>query len=266
MPSGRDLYWQQRREVPAFRALMRAMEARFLAELGPLPRPALDVGCGDGQFATTVWGSGRGRLEAGVDFDETMLAEARERGAYDAVVRADAVRLPFPEASFGSVVCNSVLEHLPPLEAVLSEMGRVLRPGGLLAVTVPTDRLNDGLAGYRLLRAIGAAGAARRYQAWFTRVQRHHHMYSPEEWQRRIEEAGFRVTRRTGYFPRGASTWFDPLHAWGVPDLVTRRLLGRWVLCPWRPAFRLEERLLAGYVTQTDPEVAGCCFLVAERA
>ena len=204
----RELYWRQRRDLPAFRALMRAMEARLCAEFGPLPHPVLDLGCGDGHFAVAVWG----RLETGVDADADMLAEARSCGAYDTTVCADATQLPFPEAAFGAVISNSVLEHLPSLEPVLSEIYRVLRPGGRLIITVPTDRLNEGLAGFRILKGLGATGMARRYQAWFTRFQRHYHLDSPAAWQRRLEASGFRVTQCTGYFSREACGWFDLLH------------------------------------------------------
>lgn len=257
----RDLYWRHRRDVPAFRALIRAMEARLYAEFGPLPRPVLDLGCGDGRFAAAVWG----RLETGVDADEKMLAEARACGAYDTTVCADAAYLPFPAAAFGAVISNSVLEHLPCLEPVLSEIHRVLRPGGRLIITAPTDRLNAGLAGFRILKSLGAMRRARCYQAWFTRFQRHCHLDSPEAWQRRIEVAGLRVTQRTGYFSPDACGWFDLLHVWGAPDWLSRRLLGRWVLWPWRPLFYWEERLLARFIGESEPLDAGCCFIAAEK-
>jgi SAM-dependent methyltransferase len=60
-----DLLWQHIKELPAFRGLLRAVEARFyvnaspLSDQGlPLPRPALDVGCGDGHFASVLRSAG----------------------------------------------------------------------------------------------------------------------------------------------------------------------------------------------------------------
>ena len=49
-----DLLWRHLRGVPAFRALLRAVESRFYQDL-ELPRPVLDLGCGDGHFAGTTF-------------------------------------------------------------------------------------------------------------------------------------------------------------------------------------------------------------------
>ena len=50
---------------------------------------------------------------------------------------ASAQELPFPDATFDKVVCTEVLEHVPDDKRALSEMVRVLKPGGLIAVSVP---------------------------------------------------------------------------------------------------------------------------------
>jgi ubiquinone/menaquinone biosynthesis C-methylase UbiE len=72
----------------------------------------------------------------GVDLSSGMLAVARERAAAlgsDVVLReADAQALPFPEASFDTVVCTLSLCAVPDERLVVGEMRRVLRPGGRL--------------------------------------------------------------------------------------------------------------------------------------
>jgi SAM-dependent methyltransferase len=50
----------------------------------------------------------------------------------------DATRLPFPDASFDRIIASEVLEHVPDDGAALSELTRVLRPGGIIAATVPS--------------------------------------------------------------------------------------------------------------------------------
>jgi SAM-dependent methyltransferase len=120
-----DTYEQQLRELPAFRALLRAVEARFYNDL-PMPHPILDLGCGDGHFASVTF---REPLDVGFDPWERPLQEARRRGVYHTLSRADGARMPFPDAAFVTVISNSVLEHIPNVEPVIHEVSRVLRPG-----------------------------------------------------------------------------------------------------------------------------------------
>jgi SAM-dependent methyltransferase len=57
--------------------------------------------------------------------------------AQAAAVAADATRLPFADGSFDAVIVAEILEHVPNDTAALTEVARVLRPGGVIAVTVP---------------------------------------------------------------------------------------------------------------------------------
>ncbi|HUM69980.1 MAG TPA: hypothetical protein PLK31_14170, partial [Chloroflexota bacterium] len=58
-----DLLWRQLKTIPAFRAILRAVEARFYGCV-ELPAPVLDVGCGDGHFSQMTF---PGRIAAGID-------------------------------------------------------------------------------------------------------------------------------------------------------------------------------------------------------
>ncbi|MCP5027769.1 MAG: class I SAM-dependent methyltransferase [Actinomycetia bacterium] len=58
-------------------------------------------------------------------------------GATGSAVQADATRLPFPDGHFDRIIASEVLEHIPDDRAALTELARVLRPGGTIAVTVP---------------------------------------------------------------------------------------------------------------------------------
>jgi SAM-dependent methyltransferase len=61
------------------------------------------------------------------------IAEARFKG----VMRGDATRLPFPDSSFDVVITSEVLEHIQDDITAITEMVRVLKPGGRFAATVP---------------------------------------------------------------------------------------------------------------------------------
>jgi ubiquinone/menaquinone biosynthesis C-methylase UbiE len=105
----------------------------------------LDLGCGEGRHAINVY-LHQQVTAIGVDLNHRDLQTARERFtpfAQDSTKRnfylqqADATRLPFADKSFDKVICSEVLEHIDNYQAVLAEIRRVLKPGGLLAITVP---------------------------------------------------------------------------------------------------------------------------------
>ncbi len=115
------------------------------------PKPGdwiLDAGCGEGRHSFALH-----RMDCRVfalDMDLTSLRKAqyvlREmdkrgegRGKY-LVLRGDNLALPFGQNTFHRIVCAEVLEHIPDDRgAVLELVVRVLKPGGLMAVTVPTS-------------------------------------------------------------------------------------------------------------------------------
>src|SRR5512143_1144572 len=105
-----DLLWRNLKDLPAFRALLRAVEARFYQDL-PLPEPTLDLGCGDAHFASVTFDH---PLAVGVDPWAAPLREARRLRpqTYGLLLQAYGDTLPFPSGHFASAVSNSVLEHI----------------------------------------------------------------------------------------------------------------------------------------------------------
>jgi SAM-dependent methyltransferase len=104
---------------------------------------ALDVGAGPGSITTALaHAAGPDGLALGVDISEPMLARAVHAAAGPQVgfLRADAQRLPFRDETFDVAVSIAVLQLIPDPAAALSEIARVLKPGGRLAVMVPTLR------------------------------------------------------------------------------------------------------------------------------
>jgi ubiquinone/menaquinone biosynthesis C-methylase UbiE len=102
----------------------------------------LDVGCGTGDdvrhLAQLV---GSGGSAVGVDASETMIAEARVRSTGSelpiAFVVADVDELPFADGSFDACLAIRTFQHLAEPVRALTEMIRVVRPGGRLAVVDP---------------------------------------------------------------------------------------------------------------------------------
>jgi arsenite methyltransferase len=108
----------------------------------------LDVGCGPASItASLARATGSSGLVLGVDLSEAMLARAvrAESGPQIGFLHADAQRLPLRDATVDAVVSMAVLQLIPDPVAALAEMARVLRPGGRLAVLVPTSGRAAGL-------------------------------------------------------------------------------------------------------------------------
>lgn len=107
-------------------------------DIGPDDR-VLDCGCGLGWFLHVIGTLTSCRL-TGSDYDVPRLASAqRELGPLASVSASDILALPYPDACFDKIVLSEVLEHLPDDAGALAEVVRVLKPGGLLAITVPNS-------------------------------------------------------------------------------------------------------------------------------
>lgn len=104
----------------------------------------LDAGCGEGRHCFGALE--RGAHVVGLDLDRRSLQAARGAlrargdalGRLAAVVQGDAFHLPFADASFDKVICSEVMEHVHDYTGAARELARVIRPGGLAAITIPT--------------------------------------------------------------------------------------------------------------------------------
>jgi SAM-dependent methyltransferase len=253
------------RTVPVHRALIRATEAYLFATVD-LPRPLLDVGCGDGHFTRMVRGE---PADAGIDLNAADVRDAARRGVYEGVAVASGAALPFPDGAFASVMSNCVLEHIPPLDETLREISRVLRPGGAFVTSVPSHNFPRHLLGATLPRAVGLAGLGDAYGRFFNRISHHYHTDPLDVWRARLAAAGLEVVRWRGYLSREAMWLFDLSHYYGAPTLVSKRLFGRWVLWPdkvrhWPPERWLARRLVR--YCEEDPGTEGAyLFLVCRK-
>jgi SAM-dependent methyltransferase len=244
------------------RAILRAVECKFMGRV-PLTSPVLDIGCGDGHFASIAYD--QLPLDVGIDVFARDLREAATRpGIYRSVMFASATVLPYADASFNTVISNCVIEHIPDNEAVLREIQRVLRPGGVFATTLPSEFYPEYLLGATVFRKLRLGGLARAYGRFFNRISNHYHVCSPAVWRQRLTSVGFVVEEQTYYFSAAAHRRFDLSHYLGVPNLVTKRLLGRWVL--FEGQMRLFERWLRPYYAERLPAAGAYQFVQCRKA
>jgi SAM-dependent methyltransferase len=100
----------------------------------PEAADALDLGCGDGRLTAEL----PARSITGADVSLVALERAARRLRRGRFVRVGLDEpLPFEDNAFDLVLCAETIEHVRDVQLLLSEIRRVLRPGGLLAVTTP---------------------------------------------------------------------------------------------------------------------------------
>lgn len=227
----KDFLGLQLRDLPYFRGVLRAVESRFYQDI-ELPGPVLDLGCGDGHFVTITFDE---PIDFGIDPWTGPVNQAARRGGYRVVVQGSGDEIPVPDGSYASVMSNSVLEHIPDLEPVLAEVARVLRPNGLFVFCVPNHNFLANLSVSNFFDRIGLHFLGNAYRAFFNRISRHHHCDSPEVWEERLANAGFRIERWWHYFSPKSLHVLEWGHYFGLPSLILHVLTRRWILVrqPW---------------------------------
>jgi SAM-dependent methyltransferase len=138
-----DGYHAKSAATPAEDAVRRRTRAIFEGWLDRLApergAKVLDLSCGIGQFLE-VLAQRRGDLDIhGLDFSPFAVAQAQRAVPQAKVRRGDAMKLPYPAASFDLVTCLGALEHYPDSAQGLREIQRVLKPGGRAFVYVPNQ-------------------------------------------------------------------------------------------------------------------------------
>jgi SAM-dependent methyltransferase len=252
---------RQLRQLPAFRALLRAVETDFYQDL-PMPRPVLDLGCGDGHFADATFTQSP---DVGLDPWWQPLSEAHARTSHRWFTHADGAAMPFSDDGFGTVVSNSVLEHIPHVDPVLHEVARVLRPGGWFHFAVPGPNFRNFLSVARALDRVGLPAWAEGYRRLFDRISRHHYYFEPKTWSEHLAGAGLSVEAWWPYFSPGASAALEWGHPLGLPSALAKALTGRWLLVPQAWNLSLTERLLRRFYEEPLADPGAYLFFSARK-
>jgi len=249
----KDFLFLHLRDLPYFRALIRGVEATYYQDL-ELPTPTYDVGCGDGHFASLTFEQ---KIDVGLDPWHGPIHQAKKFGAYRGLVEADGAKSPFQSGHFASAISNSVLEHIPHIDAVLTETARVLKPGAPFYFCVPNPRYLSELSISRLLGDW--------YTEWFRRISRVEHADRPEVWKDRLERAGFELIRYWDYFSPSAMRVLEWGHYFGVPSVVARVLTGKWIIGRARWNLWLTEKFVRRYASSLPVEDGTFTFYFARK-
>jgi|SRR5919199_2778485 SAM-dependent methyltransferase len=212
--------------------LWRAAEVAVLREQ-TYERPILDLGSGDGLVISMVLP----RVEIGVDPDPKPLAQAKGRDIYDRLIALPVEKSQVPAESIGTVVSNSVLEHIPQVDTVLEAVARMLKPGGKLIFTAPTEAFGEWLA-------LPFAP----YATWRNRQLCHLNLWPVERWTQELERVGLEVEEVRPYLRRELVSTWDALELLQQIWIAKRRVFGVF----WRriPASGMER--IAQWASRLD--------------
>lgn len=262
-------------------AFWRAIEIGALAEVGLPQGRGLDLGCGDGKLTEILLGLVGERTLVGVDPDPLECDAARKFGFYQAVHAVSAASIPEADGSFDFVLSNSVLEHIPDLEPIIAEVGRLLRPDGEFYFTVPAPAFHHNLTGSLFPHIPRSA-----YLEQLDKRLAHFHYLSPEQWTVICQANGLVVDDILGFIDATETRRWETLSRMtggllyavagsrARPIEIQRKLgmrqLQNAVSLP-TPAARLMARGVAAGIPDRDeghrwtaPEEASC-FLVRGR-
>lgn len=168
----------------------------------------LDLGCGDGSFASVLFPAAPGLTWTGVEPDEIDAELARRSGRYEAVLVTGGEDMPIEAGSFDVVFSNCVLEHVEGLDAVLERVGRLLKPGGRFLFTVPSEAFYDAILIPRLLGGLRLRGLRRRYVAHLDRRLEMRNVLDLAQWRGKLERNGLSMEAEVPYATRmAASLW-----------------------------------------------------------
>lgn len=180
-------YWFSPQDV-----LLRSVEANIIRAC-KFVHPVLDIGVGDGGISRFLF-PGKLKIDVGIDIEESGLEKARNTGVYKKVMHVDAMRMPFKNASFGSVVSNSTFEHIEDDTKAVSEVGRILKKNGYFFLTVPSIYLP------RTILSIEGEKGKQALDRFNTRVV-HRHYNSLVVWEKMLAKNKLKIVFHRYYYP-----------------------------------------------------------------
>jgi SAM-dependent methyltransferase len=216
------------KEAPLPLALERSFECEILSKQKFI-HPILDIGCGEGLFATILFNE---KIDVGIDPDEKELKRAKDFNMYTELIKCFGNKIPKESCSFNTIFSNSVLEHIPDIEAVLKEAYRLLAADGNFYITVPTDRFDQYSVVNQLLKVLGLKKASLNFRKFFNSFWKHYHYYDLSGWKNLAERNGFKVVEMKEYESKSICLLNDFMTPFSVPSLIIKKIFNKWTLFP----------------------------------
>jgi SAM-dependent methyltransferase len=166
---------------------LQGLKLRYcLEDLVDVRGTLVDIGCGGGGMARAIKRERPDLQVHGTDVSRTAIAQASSDAGGVTFEAAPAEQLPFADGSMNAVTMFDVLEHLPDTDAVLREVARVLKQGGLFHIVLPLEAQPGTL--YRMI------GTGTRWRGK-ERLAGHIQLFDEARFRREAASAGLPVQR-----------------------------------------------------------------------
>ncbi len=189
----------------------RLFEIEALAQKTRVRGRILDLGCGDGRVTSAIFSQARCSWNnketcrlVGIDPDVEDSAIARKSGLYEKVHTCSANAIPEKNGSFDFCFANSVIEHIPDIDEVLVEVGRVLKPNGKFIFTVPSTGFDRLMKTSRFWAKKFSGGNLEEYSRMINVRLAHNRYYDHNKAEAMLRNVGLDIVQEELYFPESA--------------------------------------------------------------
>ncbi len=226
--------------------------------------PILDVGCGDGLFASIAFADAE---VWGIDIDANEGRWAQASRAYDQIILGDITRARLPAAFFETCVANCSLEHVPDLDQALRTIHDSLKPGGRAYLFVPNRDWASHMVSLRALRVAGFPGLSKALQDRLDRVFVHHHLYDEQGWRDVVARSPFVLESIEPVLSTATTVAFELFLLPSVLGWMNRKMTTRWTNFPRarRAAAPIAYRLATAALALAGDDTPTAEFLVVVR-
>lgn len=166
-------------------------------------RVDVDVGCGNGVLGNALI------RDIGIGFDMNTTGVAWARGhkpAYRSLLCASATAVPLHSDSQHVIFSNSVIEHIPDLDATLDEMARLVAPGGYIVLSTVSEQFPSLMLGQEQPPAQARHDLDRSYD--------HYHYLSSAKLRDALAKRGLQLLKSASYIDARQAHWCHQLRQW----------------------------------------------------
>lgn len=227
--------------------------------------PILDVGCGDGLFASIAFA---GVEVWGIDVDAHEGRWAMASRAYSQIILGDITSAQLPTDFFATCVANCSLEHVPRLDLALDTIRRSLRRDARAFLFVPDRRWARHMVSITALERLGLRALADVVEDAINEFFKHHHLYDAHGWEQVVAASGLVVEEVKPVLSTATTVAFEALLLPSLAGWLNKHLTSRWTNFPGArrllayPVYALVRQILES----ADPSLTAEHLVVARRS